>query len=189
MTQRSNPPGPAESALPHDGIEEHDNFLPRWWLATLFGAILFSLGYWFYYHTTDTGVLQRAELAADEKDLSERRQNTLASRVSVDSLLASSKDPEVVARGAEVFKTTCSACHGLKGEGTIGPNLTDAYWLHGSKPLDIFKTVNNGVPEKGMPSWGLTLGVTKVIDSVSYVLTIQNKNLAGKAPQGDKEAP
>ncbi len=44
------------------------------------------------------------------------------------------------------------------GEGSVGPNLTDAYWIHGGAPLQIHKTVTNGVPDKGMVAWGDQLG-------------------------------
>ena len=34
--------------------------------------------------------------------------------------------------GESIFKTQCTPCHGQLGEGnSIGPNLTDEYWLHG----------------------------------------------------------
>jgi hypothetical protein len=34
-------------------------------------------------------------------------------------------------------------------ETSVGPNLTDAYWMHGGGVKNIFKTVKYGVPEKG----------------------------------------
>ncbi len=171
----------------HDGIEEHDNFLPRWWLATLFGAVLFSFAYWFYYHTAYVGLSQGQELEADEKALSDLRLKAFASKVTDEQLLALTKDAALVARGKQTFQTICTACHASKGEGNIGPNLTDAYWIHGGKPVDIYKTVTMGVPEKGMLAWGPTLGPVKVQEVVAFVLTIKNTNVPGKAPQGNKE--
>ena len=170
----------------HDGIVEHDNALPRWWLLTLFGAVVFSFGYWFYYqHLMGPG--QRAELAADEKVLSDLREKSASSKVTDDSLLALAKDPAVVARGAELFKANCVTCHEEKGQGKVGPNLTDAYWIHGGKPTQIFTTVTNGVPDKGMVTWGPVLGGAKIQDVTAFVLSIKNTNVPGKEPQGDKE--
>ncbi len=176
--------GPAHPV--HDGIEEHDNHLPRWWLLTLFGAIVFSFGYWFYYqHLTGPG--QRAELAADEKALAELREKALSSKITDESLLALAGDPASLARGAELYKANCVACHEARGQGKIGPNLTDAYWIHGGKPTQIFKVVVNGVPDKGMLSWGPVLGAAKSQDVVAYVLTLKGTNVPGKEPQGNKE--
>ncbi|MFN8710031.1 MAG: c-type cytochrome, partial [Planctomyces sp.] len=47
----------------------------------------------------------------------------------------------------------CVACHGTMGEGGVGPNFTDNYWIHGGDIKSIFKTIKYGVPEKGMISW------------------------------------
>ena len=177
---------PEQAHAVFDGIEEHDNNLPRWWLLTLFGAIVFSFGYWFYYqHLAGPG--QRDELAADERMLADLREKAAGAKVSDESLVALSKDAAAVARGAETFKTTCAACHEPQGQGKIGPNLTDAFWLHGGKPTQIFKTITNGVPEKGMLTWGPVLGAAKIQDVTAFLLTIKNTNIAGKEPQGVKE--
>jgi cytochrome c oxidase cbb3-type subunit 3 len=80
------------------------------------------------------------------------------------------------------------ACHQADGSGLVGPNLTDAYWLHGGQPLDILHTVTNGVPEKGMVAWLSQLGPRRVEDVTVYVLTLKGKNLPGKEPQGEPEA-
>src|SRR5690606_29145720 len=41
----------------YDGIEEADNQLPKWWVATSLFAVLFGVGYWFYFHTFAVGKL------------------------------------------------------------------------------------------------------------------------------------
>jgi cytochrome c oxidase cbb3-type subunit 3 len=98
-----------------------------------------------------------------------------------------SHTPTAVESGRQVFASTCAACHRADGGGNIGPNLTDAYWLHGSKPENIYSCVHDGVPNKGMPTWGPVLGEDKVETVVAYVLTLRNTNVpGGKAPQGEK---
>jgi cytochrome c oxidase cbb3-type subunit 3 len=104
------------------------------------------------------------------------------------ALLALAHQPATVARGKEVFTSTCAPCHRADGGGNIGPNLTDEFWLHGSAPDKIWKTVHDGVPAKGMAAWAPVLGEARVASAVAYVLTLRNTNVPnGKAPQGEQE--
>jgi cbb3-type cytochrome c oxidase subunit III len=57
--------------------------------------------------------------------------------------------PAAIAKGDTIFHQTglCYACHGSNAEGAVGPNLTDAEWLHGDGSYDmIVATVTSGVP-------------------------------------------
>src|SRR5688500_420038 len=57
--------------------------------------------------------------------------------------------PAAIARGDSIFHKDglCYACHGSNAEGTVGPNLTDAEWLHGDGSYDfIVATVTSGIP-------------------------------------------
>lgn len=177
----------------YDGIREFDNPLPRWWLLTFYGAVAFSVGYWFYYHTLAVGEQPMAsyknEVEAADKLQAASEQNALTE----DQLLALAHDQQAVQRGAALFKQNCVSCHGERAQGVIGPNLTDAYWLHGSRPKEIYKVVSTGILEKGMPSWRPVLGPSKVKDATAYVLSLKDKNEPGKPPQGQsadgKSAP
>ncbi|MCB1149993.1 c-type cytochrome, partial [bacterium] len=93
--------------------------------------------------------------------------------------------PSRVEQGREIFQTYCVVCHLEQGQGLVGPNLTDRFWIHGGKPMDIYNTVTNGVLDKGMAAWGNQLGPTRVQAVVAYVLTLRNTNVPGKDPQGD----
>jgi cytochrome c oxidase cbb3-type subunit III len=167
----------------YDGILEADNVLPRWWLLTFYGAVVFAIGYWFYYEEFKAGPspLQAyfAEQAADAEkngvDPSEAELNALTSGTPLEL-------------GQKLFTANCVACHESKGQGKIGPNLTDAAWLHGGDPVAIFKTVRDGVAAKGMPSWRATLGRAGVSQVAAFVLTLRNTNVPGKAPEGVVDA-
>ena len=169
----------------YDDIEEMDNHLPNWWLFLLWGSIIFSAGYWYYYHVGGLGpssvAVYTAEAEAFEKKMAAQQPDSDLAL----GLLA--KNPEVVAQGKESFMQTCAACHGPQGQGTIGPNLTDNAWLYGGKPMDLHKVVSEGVVAKGMPAWGRTLGAERVRSIVAYVLTNKNTHVAGKPPQGEPE--
>lgn len=65
----------------------------------------------------------------------------------VRSLSGLASDPIRASRGEPVFKSTCVACHGGKGQGNqaIGaPNLSDKVWLHGSSEANIVKAILKG---------------------------------------------
>jgi mono/diheme cytochrome c family protein len=62
-----------------------------------------------------------------------------------------SYSPELVAKGDALFHGSgnCYACHGSKAEGLVGPNLTDAEWIHSKGSYeDIVAQINHGVPKE-----------------------------------------
>jgi cytochrome c oxidase cbb3-type subunit 3 len=93
----------------------------------------------------------------------------------------------MLAGGEKLYTQNCVACHGNNGQGGVGPNLTDAYWLHGGDIHSIFKSVKYGIPEKGMRSWQSEIKPADMQAVVSYIITaFGNKNVTGgKAPQGN----
>jgi cytochrome c oxidase cbb3-type subunit 3 len=177
----------AQGSHTYDGIEEHDNHLPRWWLMTRWAAILFGFGYWMFFHTFAIGELPRtafnrewAARAAANAAAEER-----AGVVDDATLVALSKDPSVVASGRGVFMTSCLPCHGDKAQGIVGPNLTDNRWIHGGTPSQILASISDGWAVKGMPAWKPALGAARVRDAAAYVVSLKNTNVAGgKAPEG-----
>lgn len=181
----------ADITLEHsfDGIQEYDNRLPNWWLFTLYGAVVFSVGYWLFYHTFGVGFTQdeaydhEVEIAAQQQ-----LQREMGKEVTDDSLILMTKVQAQVDAGAKIFQQKCVQCHGPQGGGDIGPNLTDDFWLHGPGPLQVYNTVMNGVLDKGMQAWKDQLGPVRVRQVVSYVLTRKGLNVPGKAPQGKPTA-
>lgn len=167
----------------YDGIQEEDNHLPNWWLAILFATIAFGFLYWFLFHTTKTRPTHEDVYQADVAALKKARLE--ANPTSDEAIIALSQDPARVEEGKQVFASTCAACHAAEGQGLVGPNLTDRYWLHGDKPGDLVKAVTDGFPEKGMPAWGGMLGPDKVRKVAAFVLTLKGKNVPGKEPQGE----
>jgi len=168
----------------YDGIREYDNPLPRWWLITFWVCIAFGYAYWIHYQVARTGPSLVAEYLADQAESARR---AAATKPITDDLLVSlSKDPQTTDSGAKVFAQNCAVCHGANGEGKIGPNLTDAFWIHGGKPTDIYKTISGGVLDKGMPAWLPVLGPERVRAAAAFVMTRQGLNLPGKEPQGER---
>jgi cytochrome c oxidase cbb3-type subunit 3 len=168
----------------YDGIEEEDNRLPLWWLVTLFGAIVFAFGYWLAFHSTHLAETPLAEF--QRRQLEAKQQEQLKNPISDESLWALSKDPHALQQGQQVFTTICVACHKADASGSVGPNLTDRYWLHGNRPTNLYEAVMKGFQDKGMPPWGAQLGPERTRDVVAFVLSVRNTNVAnGKAPQGE----
>lgn len=168
----------------YDGIEEADNRLPNWWLGILYGTTLFGIGYWFAHHEYGMAETQNAVYARHEAAVAEAKKN-----VDTSGLAKLEGDTVAAASGAETFKTSCVPCHGVNAEGTIGPNLTDDFWIHGGTAADVHRLITDGVAAKGMPAWGAILGAKKVEELTAYVLSLRGKNAKGKAPQGDAYTP
>ncbi len=180
-----------------DGIEEYDNPMPRWWVGLFYGCIAFSAVYLGYYHFGSGSSLEDELKLEKERPAAEVAHSTntnngtaLATDAPKAPLAERLKEADTIAAGKVIYDTNCFPCHGQHGEGGIGPNLTDNYWIHGGKPEDVIKTVAAGVPDKGMVSWQPILGDLKVEQVVAYLLTLQGTNPANaKAPQGELVQP
>jgi cytochrome c oxidase cbb3-type subunit 3 len=174
----------------YDGILEADNRLPRWWLYTLFGSIIFAGGYWLYFHSYATGASPRVVYEAErmERAKVEAARLNAAGPITPEKLVAMAGNPAILAAGKATFGATCASCHAANAGGQVGPNLTDEYFIHGGSPEKLLATVRDGKLDKGMPPWGQTLGEGKVREVTAYVISLKGTNVpGGKAPQGEKE--
>ena len=170
----------------YDGIQEYDNDLPKWWRALFYITIVFSVIYVWRYHVAST-LDSEARLAEELNAIATTRAQSAPKEPDAAALLALAKDSSHVEAGHGVFLARCLACHGPLGQGLVGPNLTDEYWLHGNKITDIRRTVANGVLEKGMLAWKGVIPDSEINDVVAYLHSIQGSNPPNpKAPQGDK---
>lgn len=98
---------------------------------------------------------------------------------------AASYSPELVAKGDALFHGSgnCYACHGSKGEGLVGPNLTDAEWIHSKGSYaEIVAQINHGVPKaeskSGIempPKGGGTLSDDDVKAIAAYVHSLSHQ--------------
>ena len=94
--------------------------------------------------------------------------------------------PATIAQGDSIFhsKGNCYACHGSNAQGAVGPNLTDAEWIHSDGSYDaIVKQVTNGVPQaeskSGIPmpaKGGSSITDDEVKAVAAYVYSLSHKS-------------
>jgi len=180
----------------YDGIKELDNHLPPWWTWLFIGTVVWAAIYLFVYHVSTDLPLQQQEYQNELTYAEEQAIKLGAAQPQAafdENTLVYSADAEILSSGSKVFSTNCVACHKNDGGGNaIGPNLTDAYWVHGGEIKNIFLTIKNGVVEKGMPAWGKAMSPKDVRDVTFYVMSLQGSNPPNaKEPQGElfKPAP
>jgi len=172
----------------YDGIKELDNNLPPWWKYGFYLTIVVAIVYLINYHVIGTGDLQTKEYEneiAQAKLEVDEFMKTSANNVDENTvkLLTEASD---IATGKDLYIANCVACHGQLGEGSVGPNLTDDYWLHGGSIQDLFKTLKYGWVEKGMKAWKEDLSPMQMAQISSFIKTLKGTNPPNpKAPQGD----
>ncbi|HLI92961.1 MAG TPA: cbb3-type cytochrome c oxidase N-terminal domain-containing protein, partial [Puia sp.] len=163
----------------YDGIRELDNRLPPWWLYGFYLTIIFAGVYLWRYHIAHSAPLPAEEYQIAVREAEVKKAAFLkATANNVDEntvkLLTGRSDLD---SGKAIFQGVCFACHGKYGEGGVGPNLTDKYWLHGGTVNEVFKSIKYGWPEKGMKSWKDDYSPQQIAQLASYV-----KSLAGTNP-------
>ena len=168
----------------YDGIRELDNNLPPWWVWGFFATIVFAIIYLFNYHIFETGDLQ---YKAYEKEMKKADAEVkaylskMAMNVDETNVTLLTEGGEI-AKGKALFDANCVACHNSKGEGNIGPNLTDKNWIYGFDIKEVFKTIKLGTAN-GMPEHNSKFNPIQLQQVASYVLNLPETK--GKAPQGD----
>lgn len=188
-----NPNDKIDVVLDHeyDGIQELDNPLPMWWLWTFFGTIIFAFIYWLHYDISGAPTSdQYLQQQMSQMEQLKQKEEASKPQKSTTDLNALVNDPQVVASGNKLYQMNCANCHGPQGQGGIGPNLTDKYWIHGEGDISsVVKTLKVGILDKGMPAWE-AIFKTEEIEAISaYVMTLKGSNPPNaKAPQGDEKS-
>lgn len=170
-----------------DGIKELDNPIPVWFNGLFYSTVVFGLIYLLTYHVFGWGMLQEQEYEHEMALAEIARQEYLAQAANLvdENTVELNLDPAVIQAGSAIFATNCAVCHGASGEGGIGPNLTDQYYLHGGDVKDIFKVVKYGVPDKGMVPWDQSLTPAQIAEVSNFIMSIVGTNPPNqKEPQG-----
>jgi cytochrome c oxidase cbb3-type subunit 3 len=174
----------------YDGIQEYDNPLPGWWKFLFWATIIFSPLYYFYFHAgpeartiygqfeTEKGRIMQVRF----KDIGELKGDKA-------TLLKYMKEKNWLSVGQSVYQTNCVSCHGTKGEGVVGPNLTDNLWKNVNNIEDLVKVIEKGAANGAMPAWGRRLSHPNLIVlTAAYVASMRANPVPGRAPEG-KEIP
>ncbi len=192
-------------------LQEFNNPLPRWWVWTFYGTVVFAVLYWLWFPAwpiggTWTKGLGSVEYTVDGQAHEARwntryrlieelhnspaaqRQQEYLDRVGNASFDEIRNDPEMLAFarsvGTGLFGDNCAACHGRGGQGKVGlyPNLADDDWLWGGTMAKIEETLVQG--RNGyMPPYKETLNPQQWDDVADYVLS-----LSGEAPASEATA-
>lgn len=169
----------------YDGIQEYDNPVPSWWTWLFVGTIAFSVVYTFVILLTNEQLSPRGIYARAEQ----HRMATMGVYEPTVEMLATIKTtPNLLSAGEAIYLTNCATCHGDKGQGGTGPNLTDNSFLNIEKPEDYFDVIANGRKNGAMPAWGTRLPPNDQVLVAGYVAALRGRNIAGKGPEG-KEIP
>jgi len=173
----------------YDGIQELDNALPPWWKYGFYITIVVAFVYLLNFHVFGSGKNPTEEYTAEmEKAKVEIAAYEAQNKDKIDETHVPMADAAGLEFAKGVFKEKCVACHGDFAEGKIGlgPNLTDDYWIHKGSLNDIYSSIKNGYPDKGMASWIAFYNPKEVSYLASYVKSLHGTNPPNpKAPQGD----
>ncbi len=174
----------------YDGIKEYDNPMPGWWVWLFWVCIAFSVVYfigitWFDFVDTYEDDLAQSQEALEMQRTAYAKANPTFEPTPA-NLATFVESADRVAAGEATYQSLCASCHGDKGQGMIGPNLTDNYWIHGGSNTDIYEILTNGVAAKGMPAWDASLRPEERAELVAFIQSIQGTDPEGaKAPEGE----
>ena len=172
----------------YDGIKELDNPLPPWLKYIFYVTIIISFSYLMLLVVfKDDSIIQKMEYS---KEMAAARAKTevAVKAEAVQSAAVPMSHEQILAGGKVTFDKICYVCHGKFGEGLVGPNFADDYWIHGGNPEDLKKIIVDGIIDKGMLSYKSQLNNKQIDQVIAYILSLQGTNPPNqKAPQGVKK--
>jgi cytochrome c oxidase cbb3-type subunit 3 len=176
----------------YDGIQELDNALPPWWKYGFYLTIMVGFIYLLNFHVFGSGKNPTQEYNAEmEKAKIDKAAYEAQNKDRIDENNVPIADAAGIMAGQKIFETDCVACHmktagGSQNPPSVGPNLTDDYWIHKGSLNDVYISIKNGYPEKGMQSWITKYNPKEISYLANYIKSLHGSNPANaKAPQGD----
>jgi mono/diheme cytochrome c family protein len=104
-------------------------------------------------------------------------QPTLDPRLSAVNISAGGGSAGDASFGRALFERTCSACHGMEGEGLSAPSLKTSAFVMAASDQEVFATIAQGRVGKGMPAWSVAAGGlytdSQIRDLVAYLRELQ----------------
>ncbi len=175
----------------YDGIKEYDHPLPKWWLITFYLTVIFGIGY-FSYYILGKGPTLRDEFSRDLK-VHQAVKDKYMEKLQEFDMNQFEKiyaDSAAIQYGESLFTANCQSCHAQGGQGDIGPNLTDKFWMFSmGNPETTYPFILSG-SSNGMPSWSDKLDKDDIYSVLAYVFHQQGKTYSkAKAEEGNEYPP
>jgi cytochrome c oxidase cbb3-type subunit 3 len=173
----------------YDGIKELDNVLPPWWVYGFYITIAISIFYYVAIYVFDMYGQQdeyNAELKAFQAKVAKYKADH-PEEFSTDNLIAFT-DAENIGKGKSLFTAKgCVGCHRPDLGGSVGPNLTDEFWILGGDIKSVFNTITEGGRKGSAMTSYASLPREERQQLASYILSMQGTNPEGpKKPEGNK---
>jgi len=174
----------------YDGIKELDNPLPPWLKYIFYITIIISFAYLMRLVVfKDDTIIQKKEYSKEMAAARTKTEVAVKEEAVKTAAQPAMTQEQILAGGKVTFDKICYVCHGKFGEGLVGPNFTDDYWIHGDRPEDLKKVIVDGVIDKGMLSYKSQLSGKQIDQVIAYILSLHGTNPPNqKAPQGVKVA-
>ena len=167
----------------YDGIKELDNALPPWWKYGFYITIGIAFIYLLNFHVLGIGLNPTQEYNAEmEKARVEKEKYEANNKDRIDENNVPMPDANGIKAGQRLFDANCVACHLKDGGGSVGPNLTDDYWIHKGSLNDIYNIIKVGYPDKGMQAWSGQFSPKEISFLAGFI-----KSLKGTKPAVAKE--
>jgi cytochrome c oxidase cbb3-type subunit 3 len=175
----------------YDGIQEYDNPTPGWWHMIFIASVLFAFLYILIVHFNPDVPSIMDQLAQAETEFTAKQFKKVGKlELNEDTLLNAMGKPDWLSIGRSVFRRNCISCHGDKGQGLVGPNMTDDYYKNVKTLMDIPRVVQDGAAAQAMPSWRSQLNQNEIVLVSAYIASLRGQEIDGpRPPEGEKIAP